>query len=102
MTSPHAIAVAADVFNTDARVRETVVRALKRGLTEVTLWGETWPPDFHGAKAVQHQLSSAARAFKTQALAVAALRDASMTGTETFRSGCRWYPAYEPDLLPVS
>ena len=104
MKSPRtqAIAVAADVFNTDARVRETVVAAMERGHTEVTLWGDTWPPDFHGTEAVQHRLSSAARAFKTQALAAAALPAGSITATESFRSGSRWYPAYEPDLLPVS
>jgi len=98
-----AIAVAAEVFNSDARVRENVVMALKRGLTEVTLWGDTWPPDFYGAEAVRHRLSPAARAFKAEALAAAGLAAASITTTETFRSGSRWYPAYqpayEPDLL---
>ena len=96
-----AIAVAARVCNTDAHVRENVVKALQRGLTEVTLWGDTWPPDFHGAQAVQHPLSWAARAFKTQALAAAALPAGSVDPTEAFRSGALWCPAYEPDLLPI-
>ena len=95
-----AIAVAAQVCNTDAHVRENVVLALQRGLTEVTLWGDTWPPDFHGAETVQHPLSLAARAFKAQALAAAALPAGEVTATEAVRSGSRWYPAYEPDLLP--
>src|ERR1700757_2471973 len=58
-----AIAVAADVFNSDERVRESVVVALEQRLTEVTLWGDTWPPELHRrVGAVQHRLSAAARA----------------------------------------
>jgi hypothetical protein len=97
-----AIAVAADVVNSDERVRESVVVALERGLTEVTLWGDTWPPELHRrVDAVQHRLSAAARAFKAHALSAAELPPASPTHTETFRSGSRWYPPYEPDLLPM-
>lgn len=93
---PQAIAVSADVFNTDERVRANVVAALERGLTEVTLWGDPWPPEFHpGAQAVEHRLSAAARAFKSHAVS------ASVTGTERFRSGSRWIPPYEPDLTPI-
>ncbi len=103
MKSPgtQAVAVAAQVCNTDAHVRGNVVKALHRGLTEVTLWGDTWPPDFDGAEAVQHPLSLAARVFKAQALAAAALPAGLVTATEAVRSGSRWYPAYEPDLLPT-
>ena len=94
------IAVAADVFNTDARVRQNIVTALDRGLAEVTLWGDTWPPELHRrAEAVQHRLSAAARAFKALALSVAA-DEAPVALTETFRSSC-WHPLYEPDLIPV-
>jgi hypothetical protein len=97
-----AIAVAADVFNTEERVRENVVMALEQGLVEVTLWGDTWPPEFHRrAEAVQHHLSAAARAFKAQAVAVSELPPAPLTGTERFRSGSRWHPPYEPDLIPI-
>lgn len=95
-----AIAVSAQICNTAAQVRDNVVLALQRGLTEVTLWGDTWPPDFPGAQTVQHPLSSAARAFKAEALAAAALPAGAVTATEAFRSGTRWCPAYEPDLLP--
>ncbi|MFZ0831974.1 MAG: hypothetical protein WAM92_02585 [Mycobacterium sp.] len=93
------IAVSAQICNTDARVRDSVVMAARRGFTEVTLWGDTWPPDFPGAQTVRHPLSSAARAFKAAALAAAALPCGSVSATEAFRSG-RWCPAYEPDLLP--
>lgn len=95
------IAVAADMFNTDARVRENVITALDRGLGEVTLWGDTWPPEVHRrAETVHHRLSAAARAFKALALSVAARPSASVAPTETFRSSS-WYPPYEPDLIPI-
>ncbi len=97
-----AIAIAADVFNTNARVRENVVEALECGLAEVTLWGDTWPPEFHRrVGAVHHRLSTAARAFKAHALSAAALPSDSIAPTERFRSGSRWLPPYEPDLMPI-
>lgn len=97
----HSIAVAADVFTTDARVRKNAAGALERGLTEVTVWGDTWPPEFNRrAEAVQHRLSAAARAFKAQALTAAALPSGSIALTETFRSSRR-HPPYEPDLIPM-
>jgi hypothetical protein len=98
----HALAVAADVFNTEACVRDHVLNVLDRGLAEVTLWGDTWPPEFHQrAEHVQHRLSAAARAFKAQALSAAELPQKRIIETETFRGGTRWSPPYEPDLVPV-
>jgi len=95
------IAVAADVFNTDARVRQNIVTALDRGLAEVTLWGDTWPPELHRrAEEVQHRLSGAARAFKALALSVAAEPTTCVASTERFRSSS-WHPPYQPDLIPV-
>jgi hypothetical protein len=97
-----AIAVAADVFDSDQRVRRSVVAALDRGLTEVTLWGDSWPPGFHRrAHAVEHRLSAAARAFKAHALSAARLPPGSISKTEEFRSGSRWCPPYERDLVPI-
>jgi hypothetical protein len=99
--SGHSIAVAADVFKTDARVRKNAAKALERGLAEVTLWGDTLPPEFNRrAEAVQHRLSAAARAFKAQALTAAALPSGSIALTETFRTSRR-HPPYEPDLIPL-
>jgi hypothetical protein len=98
----HAIAVAADVFNTEACVREHVLNVLDRGLAEITLWGDTWPADFHHrAEHVQHRLSAAARAFKAHALTAADLPHRSIIDTEVFHGGTRWSPPYEPDLVPV-
>ncbi|MBV8966622.1 MAG: hypothetical protein JO191_10650 [Mycobacteriaceae bacterium] len=98
----HAIAVAADVLAADKRLRQKVIVALDRGVTEVTLWGDDWPPAVHRrAGEVVHRLSTAARAFKSHALAGTRPPAEPANDTERFRSGSRWYPPYEPDLLPV-
>lgn len=99
--SGHSIAVAADVFKTHSGVRKNAARALERGVTEVTLWGDAWPPEFsRRADAVQHRLSAAARAFKAQAMSAASLPSSAIAATETFRSSRR-HPPYEPDLIPI-
>jgi hypothetical protein len=99
--SGHSVAVAADVFKTHAWLRKNAARALERGLTEVTLWGDTWPPEFNRrAEAVHHRLSAAARAFKANAMSAALLPSGSIAPTETFRSSRR-HPPYEPDLIPI-
>jgi len=84
-----ALAVSADLLATDARVREEFLRVLKRGLTEVVVWGKQWPAELgRQADAVPHRVSPAARAFKTQALAAADVSSASVTPTEIlFRVG---------------
>ena len=87
--SPQCLAVAADLFHRNARVRSGVLHAFENGLTEVTLWGEPWPEELHRSIGqVRHRLSNAARVFKAHALAavhepaVVAVGDA-----ETFQSG---------------
>ena len=92
---PQTVAVAADLFASDERVRRGVLGALEQGLTEVTLWGDTWPAELDDSiDPVQHQLSAAARAFKTQALTAAAGADAcSVAGAETFRCGVMARPS---------
>jgi hypothetical protein len=104
---PHALAVAADLYGRDARIRDGVRRALDSGQTEVTLWGANWPADLdqRSAGSVEHRLSTAARAFKAQALAALTAPVAATEGigfTETFQSGT---PASHPvaaDLIPAS
>lgn len=79
-----ALAVGADLLGTDARVRDEVLRLLKQGCTEVTLWGDAWPAELgRQAEPVQQRMSAAARAFKCYALAAAAVSDDSVTRTET-------------------
>ncbi|MEO3787406.1 hypothetical protein ABGB12_29110 [Actinocorallia sp. B10E7] len=70
---PQAIAIDADLYGADERIRRRVLEVLGEGRTEVRLWGERWAADAEGgADAVRHRLSAAARAFKAQALEAAA------------------------------
>jgi hypothetical protein len=83
------LAVSADLLADDVRVREEILQVLKRGLTEVIVWGKRWPAEL-GAQAdpVPHRVSPAARAFKTHALIAADISIDSVSPTETlFRVG---------------
>ena len=98
---PQTVAVAADLFASDERVRRGVLGALEQGLTEVTLWGEHWPAELDDSVgSVRHQLSAAARAFKAQALtARGRRRDAGSVGdTETFRCGVMAHARRSPRI----
>jgi hypothetical protein len=85
-----AMAVSAELYDTDERVRSLVVRAAETGLPEVWLWGEgdEVPPDL-GVRSgpVAHRLSAAARAFKAQAMAAAAVGGQAPADTEVFQRG---------------
>ena len=81
-----AIALRADLYHDDGRVRRQVLAAAEAGRAEIRLWGEVWPADFDGSgDPVSHRLSLAARAFKAQALAAADLRGTPTAETEVFR-----------------
>jgi hypothetical protein len=100
---PQALAVAADLFGCDSRVRQGVLQALDHGVTEVTLWGDSWPAELdESVGLVQHRLSTAAQIFKAQALAAAAAPRGSVGHTETFRSGLLACPSVAADLVPAS
>jgi len=79
-----ALAISANLLGTDTRVRDDVLRLLKRGLTDVIVWGDEWPAEL-GRKVdpVQHPVSCAARAFKAHALGAAAVSRDAVTPTET-------------------
>jgi len=103
---PQALAAAADLFGCDSRVRQGVLQALDHGVTEVTLWGETWPAELADSVGlVQHRLSMAATIFKSQALAAAlnggGLPHGSIGCLETFRSGLMACPSVAADLVPA-
>jgi hypothetical protein len=104
---PHRAAflvVAADLCSTDERVREQVLRAVRRGTTDVALWGVTGGWQL-GARvdAVEHRLSGAARAFKAHALAATGMRAESVGLTETlFRCGAATCLRMHSDPVPVS
>ena len=103
---PHAVAVAADLYGKDSRIRDGVRMALESGQTEVTLWGESWPAELDRATvgSVEHRLSVAARAFKARALAsleIAEAQSDSVSNIEFFRSGTRACCPEAADLLPA-
>jgi hypothetical protein len=81
-----AIAVRADLFGSDVRVRRMVL-GLGEGRADVRLFGDEWPDGADGTDGpVWHQLSVAARAFKVQALAAAAAPVDSCASAEEFRT----------------
>jgi len=94
-----AIALSAALFARDERVRAMVVSAVEKGLPELRVWGDpddVAEADFSGigldgtaftytASTVAHRLSSAARAFKAQALAAAAVGGQVPADIEVFR-----------------
>lgn len=102
---PQALAAAADLFGCDPRVRQGLLQALDQGVTEVTLWGETWPAELDDSVGlVQHRLSMAAATFKARALAAAAAPRGPVGDTEaveTFRSGLLALPSVAADLVPA-
>lgn len=71
------LAVSAEAFARDARIRDRVLESLDGRLTEVALWGQTpqgWPLRVNRMMTrAQHVLSAAARTFKGQALVAAGL-----------------------------
>ncbi len=80
------LAVAADVYTADERVRRFVSTS-DRSRAEVALWGDTGAVD-QDVSAVDYRLSAAARAFKAQALLAAGMPSESVAPTETlFRCG---------------
>jgi len=97
-----ALAVAGPICNGDDLVRNVVGAALSSARTEVTLWGDAWIPALgsRGA-AVRHELSSAARVFKAQAVSAAGADAASVAPFEAFFSHGRPVRTDYPDLLPV-
>jgi hypothetical protein len=84
---PHSLAVSAEVYTADARVRERLVEARGHRLTEVALWGDGWPLAMNrGMTRVQYVLSAAARVFKRQALTAAGITCETVDSTENLLS----------------
>lgn len=97
------LAVVAEAIVTDARIRRRVELALRRSLTEVVVWGDSWPMDRRLTR-VRHLPTPAGRAFKTQALLAARLNvgaDTPVTGPELFRSDQKRSVTTASDLEPV-
>jgi hypothetical protein len=80
-----AIAVAADLYDRDERVRSMVLKVRATPSAEVRLWGDALPAGLDGAALVRHEPSLAARAFKAHALAAVGIPAAAAASTEAFR-----------------
>jgi hypothetical protein len=81
-----ALAVSADLYRTDQRVRDAVLDVLDLGLTNLVMWGETRSREFDGlGGCVHHRPSIAARAFKTQALIATGAPAGGLADLESFR-----------------
>jgi len=82
-----ALALTADLYISNAHVRETALAALNEGLMELTLWGDTHQIEMeHQVENMTHRLSAAARAFKGHSLTAAAVPNDSVNMTESFRA----------------
>jgi hypothetical protein len=74
------IALRADLYDQDERVRRLVLDTADDSHADVRLWGDQWPAALDDTVGpVQHRLSVAARAFKAQALAATAAPAATAT-----------------------
>jgi len=84
-----ALAVAADLFDRDSRVKQGVLHALEQGLPEVILWGSAWSAELvRSGDEVRHQLSRAARVFKSHASMAASGREPAFDDqVEVFQCG---------------
>jgi hypothetical protein len=95
------LAVSAEMFASDVRIRQEVLKALDRWMTEVTLWDDGWPLSIgHRTTTVQHVLSGAARAFKCHALTAAGI-SCPVGPTETLRSDMKACLPVDSELIPV-
>jgi hypothetical protein len=95
------LAVSAEMFASDQRIRQEVLQALDRWMTEVTLWDDGWPLAIgHRTTAVQHVLTGAARAFKCHAMAAAGV-SGPVGPTETLRSDMKACLPVDSELIPV-
>ncbi|BBX47463.1 hypothetical protein GCM10009641_16610 [Mycobacterium cookii] len=95
------LAVSADMYAADARIKQAVLCALDRWMTEVTLWHDDWPLVVgHRTTRVQHVLSGAARAFKRHALAAAGI-PGIVGPTEALLSDMKASLPVDSELIPV-
>ena len=82
----HGLAVSAEAFIADERVRQQVLTSLNNRSTEVTLWGDAphgWPLGVNRVTTrAQHVLSAAARTYKSHALKAAGIPHTTVDPTE--------------------
>jgi hypothetical protein len=97
----HSLAVSAEIFASNAQVRQQLLKALDHRLTEVALWHDDWPLAIgHRTTTVQHVLSGAARAFKHHALIAAGIAE-DVGPIETLRSDLKGCLPVDSELIPL-
>jgi len=85
---PQAIAVSAELFNTNGQLREGIAETLRDGQIEVSVWGRLWPDEVSDCLApTEHHLTRAALAFKRSALAATGQSHDPVCAIEVFRTG---------------
>ena len=95
-----ALAASAAAVSADADLRAEVLQAMKSGVVDVLIWGDSWPEGVErGVDVVEHELSAAARAFKGHALGALGLAK-SVGTTEAYRGRASFRPGYS-DLTPA-
>jgi hypothetical protein len=93
------LAASAQAIADDEHLRTEVLRALRRGLGEVTIWGDDPAESIPGVESVHHELSAAARAFKARALLAIGCVE-PVGAVETFRGRTASLLADYSDLTP--
>lgn len=78
------LAVSAELYSTDLRVRDLVRTRLDRGTEHTYLWGQAAAEPQGDAVLTRHRVSLAGLAFKRRALEAAGTGDDSGTGEELF------------------
>ena len=86
-----ALSASAELFTTDARIREFVIAALQ-GDSEVTLWGKSPVEIGSQLKPVQHRITPAALAFKNHALDAISHPRRELRTTEEFSTRAMLWP----------
>jgi hypothetical protein len=82
---PDAIVFAAALHEQHRGVRRLIADAAQGPRADLALWGGTWPSEFDAGVEIEHQLSTAAQAFKLHAMrAVGA--NSQTTPTEPFHA----------------
>jgi hypothetical protein len=93
------LAASAQALSHDEHLRAEVLRVLRRGLGEVTVWGDDLGEPIPGVESVHHVLSAAARAFKARALLAIGIAE-SVDPVEVFRGRTTSLLAGYSDLTP--
>ncbi|NMD96723.1 hypothetical protein HF877_15190 [Rhodococcus sp. BL-253-APC-6A1W] len=84
---PDTVAVATDLYEADARIRQGLLETLAKHPTTITMWGEGVPSELDSRfGSTQHRLSRAARVFKAHALQAATNAPVDVGFTESFRT----------------